>query len=73
MFRKALAKSAASRALLPSQRSFLTSAPVRRIVATNPVKAEEVTVRRTLCIGRVSFNFCGFVVMGLGKVPANRP
>ncbi|KAG0705874.1 succinate dehydrogenase [Suillus ampliporus] len=38
MFRKSVSKALPSRA----QRAFSTSLPVRRVVATNPVKAEEV-------------------------------
>lgn len=40
MFRKSL-----PRALRATQRSFSSSAPARRVVATNPVKAQEVQVR----------------------------
>jgi len=43
MLRKALSKCRASKVLLPSQRSFQTSSSVGKVVATNPVKAEEVT------------------------------
>ncbi|KAH7910660.1 succinate dehydrogenase [Hygrophoropsis aurantiaca] len=42
MFRKSVAKVATPKALLRSQRTFSTSSPVRRVVATNPVKAQEV-------------------------------
>ncbi|KAG2367541.1 minor succinate dehydrogenase isozyme, Sdh1p [Suillus spraguei] len=42
MFRKSVSKAVPSRALLHPQRSFSTSLPVRRVVASNPVKAEEV-------------------------------
>ncbi|KAG1827004.1 minor succinate dehydrogenase isozyme, Sdh1p [Suillus subaureus] len=42
MFRKSVSKAVPSRALLCSQRAFSTSLPVRRVVASNPVKAEEV-------------------------------
>lgn len=37
-----MSKAVPSRALLCSQRAFSTSLPVRRVVASNPVKAEEV-------------------------------
>ncbi|KAG2349617.1 minor succinate dehydrogenase isozyme, Sdh1p [Suillus weaverae] len=42
MFRKSVSKAVPSRALLHHQRAFSTSLPVRRVVASNPVKAEEV-------------------------------
>ncbi|KAG2147100.1 succinate dehydrogenase [Suillus cothurnatus] len=42
MFRKSVSKAVPSRALLRPQRAFSTSLPVRRVVASNPVKAEEV-------------------------------
>ncbi|KAG2078032.1 minor succinate dehydrogenase isozyme, Sdh1p [Suillus decipiens] len=42
MFRKSVSKAVPSWALLHPQRSFSTSLPVRRVVASNPVKAEEV-------------------------------
>ncbi|KAG1891296.1 succinate dehydrogenase [Suillus subluteus] len=42
MFRKSVSKAVPSRALLHPQRAFSTSLPVRRVVASNPVKAEEV-------------------------------
>ncbi|KAH7923850.1 minor succinate dehydrogenase isozyme, Sdh1p [Leucogyrophana mollusca] len=42
MFRKSVAKVAAPRALLRTQRTFSTTSPARRVVATNPVKAQEV-------------------------------
>ena len=45
MLRKALSKLPTSRALLSvSKRSFQTSSSVNRVVATNPVKAEELSV-----------------------------
>jgi hypothetical protein len=44
MFRKSVSKAVPSRALLRPQRAFSTSLPVRRVVASNPVKAEEVKV-----------------------------
>ena len=46
MFRKVLARTT-SRTTLHSQRSFQTSSALRRVVATNPVKAEEVAVSST--------------------------
>ncbi|KAG9318762.1 succinate dehydrogenase [Chiua virens] len=42
MFRKSLRKSLPSRPLLQPQRSFSTTLPARKVVATNPVKAQEV-------------------------------
>ncbi|KAF9246228.1 succinate dehydrogenase [Melanogaster broomeanus] len=42
MLRTSLAKAVPSRTLLHPQRSFSTSRPARKLVATNPVKAEEV-------------------------------
>ncbi|KAG1752878.1 succinate dehydrogenase [Suillus lakei] len=42
MFRKSVFKAVPCRALLGPQRVFSTSLPVRRVVATNPIKAEEV-------------------------------
>ncbi|KAG2041756.1 minor succinate dehydrogenase isozyme, Sdh1p [Suillus americanus] len=42
MFKKSVSKAVPSRALLRPQRAFSTSLPVRRVVASNPVKAEEV-------------------------------
>ena len=44
MLRKSLAKALPTRALLHTQRSFSTSLPARKVVATNPVKAQEVKV-----------------------------
>ena len=40
-----LSKASLSRALIRAQRSFHSSSSVKRIVATNPVKAETVKVR----------------------------
>ncbi|KAG2342859.1 minor succinate dehydrogenase isozyme, Sdh1p [Suillus weaverae] len=42
MFRKSVSKVVPSRALLRPQRGFSTSLPIKRIVATNPIKAEDV-------------------------------
>ncbi|KAG2154372.1 succinate dehydrogenase [Suillus bovinus] len=42
MFRKSVSKAVLSRALLRPQRDFSISLPVKRIVATNPIKAEGV-------------------------------
>ncbi|KAG1782767.1 succinate dehydrogenase [Suillus placidus] len=42
MFRKSVSKAVPSRALLHHQRAFSTSLPVRRVVASNQIKAEEV-------------------------------
>lgn len=39
-----MSKAVPSRVLLHHQRAFSTSLPVRRVVASNPVKAEEVKV-----------------------------
>ncbi|KAG1790514.1 succinate dehydrogenase [Suillus plorans] len=41
MFRKSVSKVVPSRALLRPQRGFSISLPVKRIVATNPIKAED--------------------------------
>ncbi|KAF8447633.1 minor succinate dehydrogenase isozyme, Sdh1p [Boletus edulis BED1] len=42
MFTKSLAKTVPTRALLHPQRSFSTSLPTRKVVATNPVHAQQV-------------------------------
>ncbi|KIJ16848.1 succinate dehydrogenase [Paxillus involutus ATCC 200175] len=42
MFRKSLAKTVPSSTLLRPQRSFSTTSPARKLVASNPVKAQEV-------------------------------
>jgi hypothetical protein len=44
MFRKSLAKTVPSSTLLRPQRSFSTTSPARKLVASNPVKAQEVKV-----------------------------
>ncbi|KAG1756434.1 succinate dehydrogenase [Suillus paluster] len=42
MFRKSVSKAVPSSALLRPRRAFSNSLPVRRVIGTNPVKAEEV-------------------------------
>ena len=51
MLTRSLLRAAPQRALLGHQRSFSTSLPVRKIVSTSPVKAQEVKVHHSSPLG----------------------
>jgi hypothetical protein len=66
MFKKAL-----PRALLRSSRSFHSSLPAYKVIASNPVKAEQVQVCGVHSISSDISNG-QIAVLVIGKVPAHR-